>query len=84
MAARIDPASLPRTVAESMLAESLHGENMARLAGGLSRGAQRRRCAAIARQHLQNAFALADALYGAPSADAQAMDDDTLLRELMA
>jgi hypothetical protein len=82
MAARIDPATLSRADAESMLAESLHGEDMARLAAGMARGAAKRRAVAIASQHLRNAHALADRLYGAPSADVLAMSDDALLREL--
>lgn len=82
MATRINPADLSRTAAESMLAESLHGNDVARLAAGLSRGAERRRCAAIARQHGRNAMVLADRLYGAPSADIAAMSDDDLLQAL--
>ena len=78
----INPHDLTRNEALAMLAESIEGADAARLVAGITRGASHRRAARIAEQHGRNALALADRLYGAPSADVAAMSDDALLLEL--
>lgn len=69
---------------EAMLQESATQADLARMAAGLSKGAQRRRYKAYAAQHHRNALALSDALYGEPSEDIMAMSDDELVALLTA
>lgn len=84
MAQYIDPARLPADQARAMRDAELQRCEAARLAAGLSRGANRQRFARYARQHGRNALALSDAIDGPIPADIAAMSDDQLVAELLA
>lgn len=62
--------------------ESLEQNEMCRIAAGLAKGSKKALYSKYAKQHLKNAIAEIDFIYGAPSDDILNMSNEELLKSL--